>query len=111
VARGRIEADQSSRLCDLAASAARFDNLRHLKSLKLPALPEHALLLVDSAPVIYCLEGHAKFGPYFRPLFDAHAAGRFGFAVTTITIAEVLTGPLTAGDEALSRVRSLRIIS
>ena len=55
-------------------------------------LPEQALLLIDSAPIIYFLEGHPKFGPRFRPLFEAHAAGRLRFAVTTITIAEVLTG-------------------
>jgi predicted nucleic acid-binding protein len=37
------------------------------------------------------------------PLFEAHAAGRLRFATTTITIAEVLTGPMKAGDEALAR--------
>ncbi len=66
-------------------------------------LPHEALLLLDSAPIIYVLEGHAKWAPRFKPLFEAHAAGRVSFAVTTITIAEVLTGPLQAGDEALAR--------
>lgn len=66
-------------------------------------LPEHALLLVDSAPIIYILERHRRLAPVFRPLFEAHAAGRFRFAITTVTIAEVLTGPLQAGDEALAR--------
>ncbi len=49
------------------------------------------------------LEGHPAFMPRFRPLFDAHAAGRLRFAVTTLTIAEVLAGPLKGGDEALAR--------
>jgi predicted nucleic acid-binding protein len=66
-------------------------------------LPEQALLLMDTAPIIYVLEGHPKLGPRFRPLFAAHAAGRLRFAVTTITFAEVLTGPLQAADEALAR--------
>jgi len=66
-------------------------------------LPDQALLLLDSAPIIYLLKGHAKWAPRFKPLFDAHAAGRVSFAVTTITIAEVLTGPLQARDEALAR--------
>ena len=66
-------------------------------------LPERALLLVDSAPIIYFLEGHPKLGPRFKPLFAAHEAGRLRFAVTTITIAEVLTGPLCAGEDALAR--------
>ena len=66
-------------------------------------LPEHALLLIDSAPIIYFLEGHPTFGPRFKPLFEAHAAGRLRFTVTTITVAEVLTGPLQAADDALAR--------
>jgi hypothetical protein len=36
-------------------------------------------------------------------MFEAHGAGRLRFAVTTVTIAEVLTGPLQWGDEALAR--------
>ena len=66
-------------------------------------LPDQALLLMDSAPIIYVLEGHAKLGPRFKPLFEAHAAGRLRFAVTTITIVEVLSGPLRAANEALAR--------
>ena len=74
-----------------------------MEPLRLAGLPEQALLLVDSAPIIYYLEGHPKLGGRFKPIFDAHGAGRFRFAVTTITVAEVLTGPLRAGDEALTR--------
>ena len=32
-----------------------------MESLSLDDLPEHALLLIDSAPIIYVLEGHPKF--------------------------------------------------
>jgi predicted nucleic acid-binding protein len=66
-------------------------------------LPEDALLLMDSAPIIYFLEGHQTLASRFEPLFAAHAEGRVRFAITTITIAEVLTGPLQAGDETLAR--------
>jgi predicted nucleic acid-binding protein len=66
-------------------------------------LPRDALVLVDSAPIIYVLEDHSTLAPRFMPLFEAHAAGRLRFATTTITIAEVLTGPMKAGDEALAR--------
>jgi predicted nucleic acid-binding protein len=62
-----------------------------------------ALLLLDSSPIIYMLEHHPVFSRRFLPLFEAQAAGRVGFAVSTITVAEVLTGPLQAGDEALAR--------
>ena len=71
--------------------------------LKFADLPEQALLLIDSAPIIYFLEGHPTFGPRFSPLFEAHATGRLRFAVTTIAIAEVLTGPMRASDDALAR--------
>jgi predicted nucleic acid-binding protein len=74
-----------------------------MEPLDLRELPEHALLLLDTAPIIYFLEAHPQFAPRFKPLFDRHAAGGFRFAVTTITVAEVLTGPLQAGEEALAR--------
>ncbi len=65
-------------------------------------MAEGALVLVDTAPIIYVLEGHPTLARRFRPLFDRHARGEIAFAVTTITIAEVLTGPLSVGDEALA---------
>jgi len=74
-----------------------------MEPLEFDGLPEQALVLVDSAPIIYVLEGHRTLGPRFRPLFDAHAAGRLRFAVTTITIAEVLTGPFQAGDDVRAK--------
>lgn len=74
-----------------------------MEPLDFSALPDGALLLMDTAPIIYTLEGHPRLGARFRPLFDAHADGRFRFAVTTVTVAEVLTGPLSAGEEALAR--------
>jgi predicted nucleic acid-binding protein len=79
-----------------------------MEPIDLTDLQEHALLLIDSAPIIYFLEGHPTFGARFKPVFDAHAAARVRFAITTVTIAEVLTGPLQAGDEALaSRYRAI----
>ena len=74
-----------------------------MEPLDLESLPEDALLLIDSAPIIYMLEGHPAFMPHFEPLFEAHAAGRLRFAVTTLTIAEVLTGPFQKGEEAIAR--------
>jgi predicted nucleic acid-binding protein len=71
--------------------------------LDLTALSEGALVLIDAAPIIYVLEGHPRLGPRFQPLFDRHAAGHIAFAVTTTTIAEVLTGPFGAGEEALAK--------
>ena len=71
--------------------------------LDLSGLPDHALLLLDSAPIIYWFDGHASLSRKFAPLFAAHDEGRVRFAVTSVTVAEVLTGPLKAGDEASAR--------
>ncbi len=60
------------------------------------------MLLIDAAPIIYVLEGHRKFARRFRPLFEAHAAGRVELAAATLTVTEVLTGPFQVGDEALA---------
>jgi predicted nucleic acid-binding protein len=72
-----------------------------MEPLDAAALTDGALVVVDSAPIIYLLEGHPRLSAHFQPLFDRHAKGEVAFAVTTVTIAEVLTGPLNAGDEAL----------
>ena len=60
-------------------------------------------MLVDTAPIVYCLEAHPKYAARFQPLFDRQAAGEILFAVATTTIAEVLTGPLRAGEEDLAK--------
>jgi predicted nucleic acid-binding protein len=67
------------------------------------ALPKGALVLVDSAPIIYLLEHHPRFAARFRSMFDRQAAGEIVFAVSTIAMAEVLSGPLNMGQEVLAR--------
>ncbi len=74
-----------------------------MEPLEFGDLPQAALLLVDLPPIIYVLEDHPELARRFAPLFAAHATGRLRFAVTTITVAEVLVGPLRAADEALAR--------
>lgn len=73
-----------------------------MEPLDAAALPDGALVLVDSAPIIYILEANKKFAARFAPLFERHANGEIALAVTTVTIAEVLTGPLRAGEEVLA---------
>lgn len=73
-----------------------------MEPLDLSGLPEQALLLLDTAPIIYWLEDHSEFGPRFQPLFEAHSNGDLRFAVTTITLTEVMIGPLQSNDEALA---------
>lgn len=66
-------------------------------------LPKGARVVVDTAPIIYLLEGNAQFLPRFIGLFEADAAGDLQIAISTITLAEVLTGPLRSGQEALAQ--------
>jgi predicted nucleic acid-binding protein len=71
------------------------------------ALPDGALVALDSAPIIYVLEGHA-LAARFRPLFERQAAGTLLFSISTLTIAEVMSGPLRAGqDVQAKRYRAL----
>lgn len=65
-------------------------------------LTEGARVTIDSAPLIYFLEGHRTFKPLYAPLFQAEAEGQLEIVISTIAVAEVMTGPLRSGDEALA---------
>ncbi len=66
-------------------------------------LPEGATVLVDTAPWIYLLQNHPIFAARFEGLFIAAEEGRLQLALSTITLAEVLTGPYKAGEMALAK--------
>ena len=66
-------------------------------------LPQGASVLVDTAPWIYVLESHPQFADRFVGLFEAAAKGHVLIALSTITLAEVLTGPCKAGQTALAK--------
>ena len=72
-----------------------------MEPLNLKGLPKNALLLVDTAPIIYTFEGRSEFVERFEPVFKAYEDGAVELAVTTVTIAEVLTGPIQADDDFL----------
>ena len=66
-------------------------------------LPLHSTVVVDTAPFIYILESHPQFADRFAGLFEAASGGNLNIALSTITLAEVLTGPLKAGQTALAK--------
>ena len=66
-------------------------------------LPQYSTVVVDTAPFIYILESHPEFADQFAGLFEAAAAGKLSIALSTITLAEVLTGPCKAGQIALTK--------
>ena len=61
------------------------------------------LVVVDTAPIIYLLEDHPRYAPLFAGLFEAFERGQFQIAVSTITLAEVLVGPLRQKQDALAK--------
>ena len=58
---------------------------------------------MDSAPWIYLSQDHPHFAPRFEGLFEAAQEGRIEIGLSTITRAEVLTGPYKAGEMALAK--------
>lgn len=64
-------------------------------------IPDGATVLIDTNPLIYLFEGNALCKP-FEPIFSAIDAGRIQALVTPITLAEIVSGPLLAGKDALA---------
>ena len=65
-------------------------------------LPRRGRILVDSAPIIYYLEDHPAFGPRYADLFSRAGSGDYQLVISTVTLVEVLTGPLREGNEQLA---------
>jgi predicted nucleic acid-binding protein len=67
------------------------------------SLRKGATVLVDTAPFIYILEGNNAFAERFVGLFEAADMGDINIAISSITLAEVLTGPWKARKPALAK--------
>ena len=65
-------------------------------------LQENDLIVVDTAPLIYLLENN-PLASSFEGLFKAADQGRLQMAISTISLAEVLAGPLKQGRDALAK--------
>lgn len=68
----------------------------------LQRLQDGSLVTVDSAPIIYFLEDHPIYAPYFRPLFEQIDSGRLQAIISPVTVAEVIAGPLGHANELLA---------
>ena len=64
------------------------------------SLPPRGRFVVDSAPIIYVLEDHPVLASRFVPVFERAQAGHYELVITTVTLSEVVTGPLRTGDES-----------
>ena len=68
----------------------------------LTGLGDRPVLVVDTAPIIYWLEGHSRLAERFATIFAAAESGAASIVISTITLAEVLAGPLRTGNELLT---------
>lgn len=69
---------------------------------QLARVPEGSLIAIDTAPLIYWLEDHPRWGAAYAVLFDGLDAGRWQGLLSTVTLAELLTGPLQHGRDELA---------
>ena len=59
---------------------------------------QNKIVFLDTAPLIYFIEGHSVFQQQLRKLFLLNDHGYFKFLTSTITLLEVSVKPLRAGD-------------
>jgi predicted nucleic acid-binding protein len=64
-------------------------------------IPDGATVLVDTNPLVYLFEGN-RLAAQFEPIFADIESGRIQGLITPITLAEIVSGPLQAGKEALA---------
>lgn len=60
-------------------------------------------VFLDTAPLIYFIEGHSSYQRALASLFELNDAGGFMLLTTTITLLEVLVKPLREGNLAVAR--------
>lgn len=59
-------------------------------------------VFLDTAPLIYFIEGHSVYHPILAPLFDFNDKAGFSFVASTITLLEVLVKPIREGKIAIA---------
>jgi predicted nucleic acid-binding protein len=60
-------------------------------------------LFIDTAPIIYYIEAHPKFGPLVKEIVDSFQSGKITAFSSVITLVEVLPKPIEAGNEKLAQ--------
>ncbi len=59
-------------------------------------------VFLDTAPLIYFIDGHSEYQPLLSRLFKNAENGDFSFATATITLLELLVKPLQEGKAELA---------
>lgn len=66
------------------------------------SIPDGTLVTINTAPIIYFLEDRPRFADVFAPLFQRIEQGRIQGVIASVTLSELLTGPLAHGNEILA---------
>lgn len=59
-------------------------------------------VFLDTAPLIYFIEGHSEYQPTLSRLFDFNDKGGFSFVTSSLTLLEVLVKPFREGQKAIA---------
>ncbi len=59
-------------------------------------------VFIDSAPLIYFIEGHTDYQSVLARLFEENDNGSFTFITSTITLLEVLVLPIRSGRDEIA---------
>jgi predicted nucleic acid-binding protein len=59
-------------------------------------------IFLDTAPLIYFIEGHSAYQAVLNQVFEANDNGKFNFITSSITLLEVLVKPLREGNTKLA---------
>ena len=54
-------------------------------------------VFLDTAPLIYFIEGHSSYQPILSHFFDFNDKGGFSLVTSSVTLLEVLVKPLREG--------------
>src|SRR3990167_1811219 len=60
-------------------------------------------IFIDTAPIIYYIEAHSRFGALAKEVVNSFQSGKLSAFSSVITLTEVLSKPIEAGDEKLAR--------
>jgi len=59
-------------------------------------------IFLDTAPLIYFIEGNSPYQDKLKKIFDSNDKGDFTFITSSITLLEVLVKPLRDGQSVLA---------
>jgi len=60
------------------------------------------IIFLDTAPLIYFIEGNSQYQTNLKQIFEANDKGDFAFVTSSITLLEVLVKPLKEGQLELA---------